>query len=87
MNINLYEFEKDLVTANNQITNSTPSDEEINKKYVDGEARVITENGSIKLPLLNGMFKTNNYILQPNYQRIYLYHPYFCMKQILVYIK
>ena len=69
MNINLYEFEKDLVTANNQITNSTPSDEEINKKYVDGEARVITENGSIKLPLLNGMFKTNNYILQPNYQR------------------
>ena len=69
MNINLYEFEKNLVTANNQITNSTPSDEEINKKYVDGEARVITENGSIKLPLLNGMFKTNNYILQPNYQR------------------
>ena len=69
MNINLYEFEKTLVTVNNQIPNSTPSDEEINKKYVAGEARVITENGSIKLPLLNGMFKTVNYILQPNYQR------------------
>lgn len=69
MNINLYEFEKNLVTVNNQIPNSTPSDEEINKKYVAGEARVITENGSIKLPLLNGMFKTVNYILQPNYQR------------------
>lgn len=69
MHIELYDFEKNLVTVNNQITNSVPNDEEINKKYVAGEARVITENGSIKLPLLTGMFKTNNYILQPNYQR------------------
>lgn len=69
MNIELYDFEKKLVTANNQTPNETPSDEEINKKYVAGEARVITENGSIKLPLLNGMFKTNNYILKPDYQR------------------
>lgn len=69
MNIELYDFEKKLVTANNQTPNETPSDEEINKKYVAGEARVITENGSIKLPLLNGMFKTDNYILKPDYQR------------------
>lgn len=69
MNINLYEFEKNLVTINNPVTKLNSSDDEINKKYVAGEARVITENGSIKLPLLNGMFKTNNYILQPNYQR------------------
>ena len=69
MNIELYDFEKKLVTVNNQPTNKIPSDEEINKKYVAGEARVITENGSIKLPLLNGMFKTANYILKPDYQR------------------
>lgn len=69
MNIELYDFEKKLVTVNNQPTNEIPSDEEINKKYVAGEARVITENGSIKLPLLNGMFKTANYILKPDYQR------------------
>ena len=69
MSIELYDFEKNLINNENEIVSVSLTDEEINKKYTDGEARIITENGSIKLPLINGMFKSNNYILRPKYQR------------------
>ena len=65
MNIELYDFEKNLINNENEIVSVSLTDEEINKKYTDGEARIITENGSIKLPLINGMFKSNSYILRP----------------------
>lgn len=68
MEINLFEFEKksvllkesDLIELN---------DEQINQKYEKGEARIITEQGAIKLPLVNGVFKGSNYQLRPTYQR------------------
>ena len=69
MNIVLYDFEKKLINDENEIIIKSLTDEEINKKYSDGEARIVTENGSIKLPLINGMFKSSNYIMQPKYQR------------------
>ena len=69
MNIELYDFEKKLINEENEVVTKSLTDEEINKKYSDGEARIVTENGSIKLPLINGMFKSSNYILQPKYQR------------------
>jgi hypothetical protein len=69
MNIELYDFEKKLINDENEVVTKSLTDEEINKKYSDGEARIVTENGSIKLPLINGMFKSSNYILQPKYQR------------------
>ena len=69
MNIELYDFEKKLINYENEVVTKSLTDEEINKKYSDGEARIVTENGSIKLPLINGMFKSSNYILQPKYQR------------------
>lgn len=69
MNIELYDFEKNLANYENEFISTSLSDEEINKKYSVGEARIITENGSIKLPLINGMFKSSNYILRPKYQR------------------
>lgn len=69
MNIRLYDFEKSLIKDGNEATSKYLTDEEINNKYSDGEARIITENGSIKLPLINGMFKSSKYILRPKYQR------------------
>ena len=52
MSIELYDFEKNLINNENEIVSVSLTDEEINKKYTDGEARIITENGSIKLPLI-----------------------------------
>ena len=69
MNIKLYDFERNLINDENEILCVNLTDEEINKKYSDGEARIVTENGSIKLPLINNLFKSNNYILRPKYQR------------------
>lgn len=69
MNIGLYDFEKSLIKDGNEAPTKCLTDEEINKKYSEGEARIITENGSIKLPLINGMFKSSNYVLRPKYQR------------------
>lgn len=69
MNIRLYDFEKSLIKDGNEADNKYLTDEEINNKYSEGEARIITENGSIKLPLINGMFKSSNYVLRPKYQR------------------
>lgn len=69
MNIELYDFEKNLINIETQDMRRSLTDNEINKKYSEGEARIITEHGAIKLPLINKMFNTENYILQPNYQR------------------
>lgn len=69
MYIKLYDFEKSLIKDGNEATSKYLTDEEINNKYSDGEARIITENGSIKLPLINGMFKSSKYVLRPKYQR------------------
>lgn len=69
MNIELYDFEKNLINIETQDMSRCLTDNEINKKYSEGEARIITEHGAIKLPLINGMFKSANYILKPNYQR------------------
>lgn len=69
MDIKLYDFEKNLANTENETISASLTDEEINKKYIDGEARIITENGSIKLPLINNMFKTDSYVLRPKYQR------------------
>lgn len=69
MDIGLYDFEKNLIKDGNEAISKCLTDEEINKKYSEGEARIITENGSIKLPLINGMFKSSNYVLCPKYQR------------------
>lgn len=69
MNIELYDFEKNLINNENFAISKSLTDNQINKKYSDGEARIITEIGSIKLPLINSMFKSSNYILRPKYQR------------------
>lgn len=45
------------------------SDDAINEKYETGEARIITEQGAVKLSLVKGVFNAKNYQLTPKYQR------------------
>lgn len=41
----------------------------INEKYEIGYNRIVTEQGSFKLPLLGTIFSQSNYTLQPEFQR------------------
>lgn len=68
MEVRLFDFEKSMVTTNEK-NETCVSDEEINQKYIKGEARIITEQGAIKLPLVNGVFTSDSYTLRPKYQR------------------
>lgn len=65
-----FEFEKDILNKTLD-KNYDYSEEEINEKYERGETRIITEHGTIKLPLLPSEFdeKREKYILKPKYQR------------------
>lgn len=64
----LYDFERSLnITRESSGTRLT--DSEINEKYENGETRIVTEQGSIKLSLVKNVFGGDNYDLQPKYQR------------------
>ncbi|UVL54711.1 DUF262 domain-containing protein [Pseudomonas sp. B21-035] len=45
------------------------SDEEINKKYRDGEIRIVTEQARYPLNTISSMVHSNQYKLNPEYQR------------------
>ncbi|VAW88881.1 hypothetical protein MNBD_GAMMA18-96 [hydrothermal vent metagenome] len=45
------------------------SDEEINKKYRDGEIRIVTEQARYPLNIISSMVHSKNYKLNPEYQR------------------
>ena len=68
MNIQLYEFEKDFFKKKDD-SEKMLSDKEINEKYELGEARIVTEQGAIKLPLVPGIFEGDKYNRKPIYQR------------------
>lgn len=68
MNIQLLDFEKVIFEGEEKNKNML-SDEEINEKYQKGEARIVTEQGAIKLPLVKEIFSSNNYERKPIYQR------------------
>lgn len=68
MDVKLFDFEKSMIISNDK-NETRMSDEEINQKYIKGEARIITEQGAIKLPLVNGAFTSDSYTLRPKYQR------------------
>lgn len=64
----LLDFEKEIL--NNQKGETLEvSDAAINEKYEKGEARIITEQGAVKLSLVNQVFISENYQLRPKYQR------------------
>lgn len=45
------------------------SDEEINKKYRDGEIRIVTEQARYPLNTISSLLKSDDYKLNPEYQR------------------
>lgn len=64
----LLEFEKEILSGKRGMTVEL-SDAAINEKYEKGEARIITEQGAVKLSLVKGVFNADNYQLKPKYQR------------------
>ena len=64
----LYDFEMKM-TENQEEMPKEVTDSAINEKYEKGEARIITEQGAVKLSLVKGVFTSENYQLQPKYQR------------------
>lgn len=69
MKIKLYDFERKL-SPGKRVDNVMPSDDEINQKYELGEARIVTEQGAIKLPLVADVFsEKGQYDRSPIYQR------------------
>ncbi|QBY05145.1 DUF262 domain-containing protein [Thalassotalea sp. HSM 43] len=69
MNINLVQGEK-LELGDGKIPEVTMSDDEINKKYLDGEIRIVTEQARYPLNAIASMVKnTEEYKMNPEYQR------------------
>lgn len=63
----MFEFERRIKKTNTE--EKSYDINEINKKYENGDSRVVTENGAIKIGLLNEAFTSDNYDLSPEYQR------------------
>lgn len=69
MNIRLFDFEKEILHGKG-VDIGMLSDDEINQKYELGEARIVTEQGAIKLPLVADVFSEGGqYDRKPIYQR------------------
>lgn len=68
MNIELLDFEKENFEGKEN-KKVMLSEEEINEKYEIGEARIVTEQGAIKLPLVKDVFTNGKYDRKPIYQR------------------
>lgn len=69
MDIKLYDFEK-RYWQEKEVVKTMLSDDEINRKYELGEARIVTEQGAIKLPLVGELFSEGGkYDRKPIYQR------------------
>lgn len=64
----LLDFEKEILNSQKGVTVEV-SDAAINEKYEKGEARIITEQGAVKLSIVNQVFDAENYQLRPKYQR------------------
>ena len=62
----LLDFEKEILNSQKGVTLEM-SDVAINEKYEKGETRIITEQGAVKLSLVNQVFNSENYQLRPKY--------------------
>ena len=58
----LLDFEKEILNNQKGVTVEV-SDAAINEKYEKGEARIITEQGAVKLSLVKQVFNAENYQL------------------------
>lgn len=68
MEVHINEFEKGSIFMESKKERTLTSDE-INEKYEKGEARIVTEQGAIKLPLISSIFNGGKYEKMPVYQR------------------
>lgn len=68
MEVYINEFEKGLIFMERE-DERTLTPDEINEKYEKGEARIVTEQGAIKLPLISSIFNGDKYEKMPVYQR------------------
>jgi len=66
--MNLFDNEK-IVPDGKVAQNITMSDDEINKKYRDGEIRIVTEQARYPLNTISSLLKSEDYKLNPEYQR------------------
>lgn len=67
---NLINFERELTEQNgNELNIPNISDEEINKKYKQGEIRIVTEQARYPLNQINEMLRSGDYELKPQFQR------------------
>lgn len=63
-------FEGELIVAEAEVQDAVNlSDEEINKKYRDGEIRIVTEQARYPLNTISSMVHSKEYKLNPEYQR------------------
>ena len=63
-------FDGELIVPESEVVASvTLSDEEINKKYRDGEIRIVTEQARYPLNTISAMVHSKQYKLNPEYQR------------------
>lgn len=67
MDINLLENEN--FNINSESRDICSDESAINDKYEEGHNRIVTEQGSYKLPLLQSIFTQSNYKLKPQFQR------------------
>ena len=69
MNNELYDNEKVDLTQQNNDGEIKLSNDEINEKYKKGEVRIITEQARYPLNTIVNMVKSDDYILNPEFQR------------------
>lgn len=69
MNYELYDNEKVNLSQQNNDTETQLSNDEINEKYKKGEVRIITEQARYPLNTIVNMVKSDDYILNPEFQR------------------
>lgn len=67
--INLYEGEEINFRENKVVEAKLNSDKEINEKYITGEVRIITEQARYPLNTILSMVNSDDYILNPEFQR------------------
>lgn len=67
--IKLFEGEKLDIIPKSDHPNGPPEDNEINAKYLAGEVRIVTEQARYPLPSIPVMLETQNYDLNPEFQR------------------
>lgn len=69
MNVKLFEGEDIVITKRKSHNDSKLSDDDINLKYSEGEIRIVTEQARYQLASIPSMLQSDDYILNPEFQR------------------